>query len=96
MVLQNVYLSLILIIPIAGAIVLSLFEQLKKFLAKAKINSDILNHALANLVAFSVFSLAIVSVFVPGLRSFIDGLSGNFLNFGLLEAVVITIFSFLV
>jgi NADH:ubiquinone oxidoreductase subunit 5 (subunit L)/multisubunit Na+/H+ antiporter MnhA subunit len=92
----NTYLSLILIIPIAAAILLSLFEQLKKFLIKIKIKADCVNHALANIIAFSVFVLGFISAYVPAFRDYIASTTGDLLRFGQLEAVLITIFSFLV
>ncbi|MCG3255628.1 MAG: hypothetical protein KAU62_06050 [Candidatus Heimdallarchaeota archaeon] len=92
----NPYLSLILIIPIAGAILLSLFEQLKKFLSKMKIKADCVNHVLANIVALSVFVLGFIATYVPAFREYIANELGVLLRFGQLEAVLITIFSFLV
>ncbi|MCK5304294.1 MAG: hypothetical protein KAJ72_03525 [Candidatus Heimdallarchaeota archaeon] len=88
------YLSLILIIPLAGAGLLALFEQIKKYLAKIKICTDSLNHIFANIVALGIFVFSFVSIFVDlgSLNTTTDGL----LEFGQLQAILITIFSFLV
>ena len=88
------YLSLILIIPLAGAGVLALFEQIKKYLVKIKICTDCLNHIFANIVALGIFVFSFVSIFVDvgSLNTTTDGL----LEFGQLQAILITIFSFLV
>ncbi|OLS33160.1 MAG: F(420)H(2) dehydrogenase subunit N [Candidatus Heimdallarchaeota archaeon AB_125] len=94
---MNPYLSLILIIPIAGAGLLALFEQLKKFLAKWKICTDCINHALASIIALGVFGLSIVAAFVPSFLTWLESFyNGGLLRFGQLEAVLIAIFSFLV
>lgn len=92
----STYLSLILLVPIAGAGLIVLFEQLKKFLAKIKICSDCVNHALANIVALGTFLLAIVSVFDQGWLTYLGNNSGLLLEYGMIQAVLITIFSFLV
>ncbi|MBY9000085.1 MAG: hypothetical protein KGD64_04160 [Candidatus Heimdallarchaeota archaeon] len=89
------YLSLILIIPLAGAGLLALFEQIRKYLVKIKINVDILNHAFANVVAFGIFVFSFVSIFVNGIWS-VNTTSDGLLEFGQLQSILITIFSFLV
>ena len=89
------YLSLILIIPLAGAGLLALFEQFKKLLNKIKICSDCLNHILANVVALGVFILAVLSIFIGDLRT-LFALQDGLLEYGLVQAILITIFSFLV
>jgi proton-translocating NADH-quinone oxidoreductase chain N len=85
------YLSLILIIPPG---LLTLFEQIKKYLVKIKICTDCLNHIFANVVALGIFVFSFVSIFVDvgALNTTTDGL----LEFGQLQAILITIFSFLV
>jgi proton-translocating NADH-quinone oxidoreductase chain N len=92
----DTYLSLILLIPIAGAGLIALVQQLKKYLAKIKICSDCVNHALANIVALGVFLLGIVSVFSDNWRNYLDSNSGLLLEYGIIQAVMVTIFSFLV
>ena len=89
------YLSLILIIPLAGAGLLALFEQIKKFLSKMKICADCLNHVLANVVALGVFVFSLINVFVDGLWT-LSTTTDGLLEFGQLQAILITIFSFLV
>ncbi|MFW9851430.1 MAG: complex I subunit 5 family protein [Candidatus Thorarchaeota archaeon] len=89
------YLSLILIIPLAGAGLLALFEQFKKLLSKIKICSDCLNHILANVIALGVFILAVLSIFIGDLRT-LFALQDGLLEYGLVQAILITIFSFLV
>jgi len=92
----STYLSLMLLVPIAGAGVIALFEQLKKFLAKIKICTDCVNHALANIVALGTFLLAIVSVFDQDWLTYLGNNAGELLEYGMIQAVLITIFSFLV
>jgi len=92
----DTYLSLILLVPIAGAGLIALLQQFKKYLVKIKICADCVNHAIANLVALGTFLLAIVSVFNDGWRVYLNDKSGLLLEFGMIQAVLITIFSFLV
>ena len=92
---MNVYLSLILIVPLAGAGLLALFEQFKNFLNRIKICTKCLNHIVANIIALGVFVLGIVSIFVNSMwvmNTTTDGL----LEYGLLQAILITIFGFLI
>jgi len=89
------YLSLILIIPLAGAGLLVLFEQIKKYLTKIKINADGLNHVIANIVAFGVFVFSFVSIFLDGIWT-LNQTTDGLLEYGQLQAILITIFSFLV
>jgi len=92
----DTYLSLILLVPIVGAGLIALLQQLKTYLAKIKIPADCVNHALANLVALGVFLLGIVSVFSDDWRIYLGLNSGELLEFGMIQAVIVTIFSFLV
>ncbi len=92
----STYLSLLMLVPIAGAGLIALFEQLKKHLTKIKICSDCVNHALANLVALGTFLLGIVSVFNQGWQTYLNDNSGLLLEYGMIQAVLVTIFSFLV
>ncbi|MCK4845953.1 MAG: hypothetical protein KAS95_09780, partial [Candidatus Heimdallarchaeota archaeon] len=92
------YLSLILIVPIVGAVLLVLFEQLRKYLKKMGISTDCLNHIFANVVALTVFVLAIISIFVDNFKD-LNTTADHLLEFGKygnLEAILISIFSFLV
>ena len=92
---MNVYLSLILIVPLAGAGLLALFEQFKNFFNRFKICTKCLNHIVANVIALGVFILGILSIFLNSmwdLNTTTDGL----LEYGLLQAILITIFGFLV
>ncbi len=90
------YLSLILIIPLAGAGFLALFEQIKKYLTKIGICADCLNHIFANVIAFGVFVVSFVSLFANGTLWDLNTTSDGLLEYGMLQAVLITIFSFLV
>ncbi len=92
---MSMLLSLILIVPLAGAGLLALFEQFKEFFSKLHIDSDALSHIFANLVAIATFALAIVSMFVKDLWE-LNKTGDGLLNYGLLEAILISIFSFLV
>ncbi len=92
----DTYLSLIMLVPIVGAGLITLIQQLKKYLAKIKISADCVNHALANLVALGVFLLGIISVFSDNWRIYLDLNSGLLLEYGMIQAVMVTIFSFLV
>ena len=92
------YLSLILIVPIVGAVLLVLFEQMRKYLKKMRICTDCLNHIFANVVALTVFVLAIISIFVANFKD-LNTTADHLLEFGKygnLEAILISIFSFLV
>jgi proton-translocating NADH-quinone oxidoreductase chain N len=89
------YLSLILIIPLAGAGLLVLFEQIRKYLIKIKIRADGLNHVIANIVAFGVFVFSFISIFLEGIWT-LNQTSDGLLEYGQLQAILITIFSFLV
>ncbi len=92
------YLSLILIVPIVGAVLLVLFEQMRKYLKKMGICTDCLNHIFANVVALTVFVLAIISIFVANFKD-LNTTADHLLEFGKygnLEAILISIFSFLV
>ncbi|MCG3225455.1 MAG: hypothetical protein H7645_00935, partial [Candidatus Heimdallarchaeota archaeon] len=86
----------IMLVPIVGAGLITLIQQLKKYLAKIKISADCVNHALANLVALGVFLLGIISVFSDNWRIYLDLNSGLLLEYGMIQAVMVTIFSFLV
>ncbi|MBA7568652.1 NAD(P)H-quinone oxidoreductase subunit 2, chloroplastic [subsurface metagenome] len=92
------YLSLILIVPIVGAVLLVLFEQMRKYLKKIRICTDCLNHIFANVVALTVFVLAIISIFVDNFKDLntTADLLLEFGKYGNLEAILISIFSFLV
>ena len=92
----DTYLSLIMLVPIVGAGLIALIQQLKKHLTKIKICADCVNHALANLVALGVFLLGIISVFSDDWRIYLDLNSGLLLEYGIIQAVMVTIFSFLV
>ena len=92
----STYLSLMLLVPLAGAGLIALLQQFKKFLAKIKICSDCVNHGIANVVALGTFLLAIVSVFHDGWRVYLGNNSGTLLEYGMLQAVLVTVFSFLV
>ncbi len=92
----DTYLTLLLLVPIAGAGLIALLQQFKKYLAKLKICTDSVNHVLANLAALGTFLLAIVSVFDEGWRVYLNDKSGLLLEYGMIQAVLITIFSFLV
>ncbi|MHA1952815.1 MAG: complex I subunit 5 family protein [Candidatus Heimdallarchaeaceae archaeon] len=92
----DTYLSLIMLVPIVGAGLIALIQQLKKYLVKIKICADCVNHALANLVALGVFLLGITSVFSANWRIYLDLNSGLLLEYGIIQAVMVTIFSFLV
>jgi formate hydrogenlyase subunit 3/multisubunit Na+/H+ antiporter MnhD subunit len=89
-------LPLILIIPLAGAGLLALFEQFKKFLKKMNIDSDILIHPFANILALGVFVLAILSYSIAGLKGLSTLPLGSLLEFDLLQVILISIFAFLV
>lgn len=89
------YLSLILIVPIVGAVLLVLFEQMRKYLKKMGICTDCLNHIFANVVALTVFVLAIISIFKDNLNN-LNTTADGLLEYGNLEAILISIFSFLV
>ena len=91
----STYLSLMLLIPIAGAGLTALLQQFKKYLAKIKICSDCVNHIVANLAALGTFLLAIVSVFHQGLLDYLHTNSGSLLEYNILQAVLISVFSFL-
>ena len=92
----DTYLSLIMLVPIAGAGLIALIQQLQKYLKKIKICADCVNHALANLVALGVFLLGIISVFSDNWRIYLDLNSGLLLEYGIIQAVMVSIFSFLV
>jgi len=92
----DTYLSLMLLIPIAGAGIIALIQQLKKYLSKIKICSDCVNHALANIAALGTFLLAIVSVFNNGWLTYLNDKSGLLLEYGMIQAVLVSVFSFLV
>jgi proton-translocating NADH-quinone oxidoreductase chain N len=92
----DTYLSLIMLVPIAGAGLIALLQQLKKHLAKIKIPADCVNHALANLVALGTFLLGIISVFSDNWRIYLGLNSGLLLEYGIIQAVMVSIFSFLV
>ena len=92
----DTYLSLLLLVPIAGAGLIALLQQLKKYLTKFKICTDCINHALANLVAFGVFLLGIISVFVDNWRIYLNLNSGLLLEYKIIQAVMVSVFSFLV
>jgi multicomponent Na+:H+ antiporter subunit D len=92
----DTYFSLIILIPIAGAGLIALFEQLKKYLAKIGIDSDFVNHLLANLIALGIFLLGITSIFMGNWQIYLANNSGSLLEYGMIQAVMITIFSFLV
>ena len=92
----DTYLSLILLVPIVGAGLIALIQQLKKYLAKIKVPADCVNHALANIVALGVFLLGIISVFSDEWRIYLNLNSGLLLEYGIIQAVMVTIFSFLV
>lgn len=88
------YLPIIILVPIIGAMLLALFEQIKAFIGRIKINPEILIHVTANIVAlltlgFGAFSIANSSIW--GYNTTPHGL----LNYGLLEGVLITLFAFL-
>lgn len=89
------YLSLILIVPIVGAVLLVLFEQMRKYMKKMRICTDCLNHIFANVVALTVFVLAIISIFVDNFKN-LNTTDDLLLEYGNLEAILISIFSFLV
>ncbi|NPD88026.1 MAG: hypothetical protein HGN29_04850 [Asgard group archaeon] len=92
----DTYLSLIMLVPIVGAGLIVLIQQLKKYLAKIKICADCVNHALANIVALGVFLLGIISVFSDNWRIYLGLNSGSLMEYGMIQAVMVTIFSFLV
>ena len=74
------YLSLILIVPIVGAVLLVLFEQMRKYLKKMRICTDCLNHIFANVVALTVFVLAIISIFVANFKDLNTTADGKYVN----------------
>jgi formate hydrogenlyase subunit 3/multisubunit Na+/H+ antiporter MnhD subunit len=92
----DTYLSLILLVPIAGAGLIVLVQQLQKYLEKIKICANCVNHVLANLVALGVFLLGIISVFSDTWRNNLDSNSGLLLEYGIIQAVMVSVFSFLV
>ena len=92
----DTYLSLMLLLPIAGAGLIALFQQFQQFLSKKRINVDVINHALANLIALGTFLLAIVSVFFKDWRDYLNAKSGLLLEYDMIQAVLVSIFSFLV
>ncbi|MHA1302551.1 MAG: complex I subunit 5 family protein [Candidatus Heimdallarchaeaceae archaeon] len=92
---MDLILSLILIVPLAGAGLLALFEQFKDFIKKMKISPDCLSHIVANLIAIATVTLAILSIFINDLQG-LNSTADNLLQYGLLEAILISIFAFLV
>ena len=92
----STYLTLIMLVPLAGAGLIALLQQLKKYLAKIKICADCVNHGIVNVVALATFLLAIVSVFDAGWLVYLGNNSGLLLEYGLIQAVLVSIFSFLV
>lgn len=80
----DTYLSLIMLVPIAGAGLIALIQQLQKYLKKIKICADCVNHALANLVALGVFLFGIISVFSDNWRIYLDLNSGLLLEYGII------------
>jgi len=91
---MSLYLSLVLIIPLAGAGLLALFEQFKEFLKRMKIPADCLNHIIANIVAFGIFVVNFIGIFYNGLWS-LNTTADGLLEYGLVQAVIVSIFSFL-
>ena len=92
---MNTILSLILVVPIVGAALLVLFEQFRNFIAKMKINTDLLQHVFANLTAITVLVLGVYSNFDNSLWN-LNTTSDSLLKFGELEAILVSIFAFLV
>lgn len=92
---MNTILSLILVVPIVGAALIVLFEQFRNFIAKMKINTDLLQHVFANLTAITVLVLGVYSIFDNSLWN-LNTTSDSLLKFGELEAILVSIFAFLV
>ncbi|MHA1685916.1 MAG: complex I subunit 5 family protein [Candidatus Heimdallarchaeaceae archaeon] len=92
---SNWYLPLIILVPIIGAMLLALFEQIKTLLTKIRINPEIFTNITANIVALLTLGLGAYSVTSTSTWKY-NTTPNGLLSYGLLEAILVTLFAFLV
>jgi len=91
----NWYLSLIVFIPILGAVILALFEQLRELFKRWKINTDTILHVTANIFALVVLGLALYSIKSTDIRQWFKT-EDTLLGYGAIESILVTLFAFIV
>lgn len=89
---MDLYLSLIIIIPIIGAILLTIVEQLKNIFKNSNVHNIVI-HSIANVTAAIAFIFSLLTVIIGELWKYN---TVSLLEYGLLESLLITLFAFIV